>query len=453
MATRFNLTTTAAGQSPAFGSPGIGGSWDVTGTTVRRKLTTTATKGTTAITTTSTCSHTGAQFGLIYQGVSEPLDAQTISAGTTFSGQIMAREFAGTDDVDAIAILIKAVSNDGSTETDCLVDLAYYDGSAELINNATCRNRQIAVAVTVTRAITLNQDDRLVIELGTCNTSGAGTTPQSAFKIGENATDLPANNTQTTDGAGWVEISQTLTFAGAGAITGSDGIVFSGTGNLTAYGILSGSATVAWTGTGGITAYGLLSGSGTIAWTGSGNPTWYALLSGSGTIALTGTGSIDADHQLFGNDGMVFSGSGTLSSYNLIDGSASIAFSGSGVVTAYGLLAGSADIVFSGSGNLETAPIEVAISGSGTISFGGSGELTAYGLLSGSAGIAFSGVADISGELPRYLIFHTGTVVAGIVQRTPVVMLGQFASVVRASLVCDSEVRASLVQESEVEIE
>lgn len=216
MATRFNFTTTAADQSPDFGSAAVGGLWDVTGTAVRRKLTTTATKGTTAITTTATVSFTAVQTGLIYQGVSEPLAAGSISAGATFSGQIMAREFATSDDVDAVACLVKIVSNDGTTEVDCLVDLAFYAGASEFISNATLRNRTIAAAVTVTRAVTINDGDRLVIELGATNTTAVGTTPQAAFKIGENAADLPANNTQTTDGAGWFEISETLTFQSAG---------------------------------------------------------------------------------------------------------------------------------------------------------------------------------------------------------------------------------------------
>jgi hypothetical protein len=112
------------------------------------------------------------------------------------------------------------MSEDGSTLRRSLMNGAF-GGSAEFINNATCRNKQIISAANGAQTgatIVSVAGDRLVVEIGYTD-FGGGSTPQGAAKWGENATDLPQNETQTTDGAGWLETNVDIAWQAAAAPT------------------------------------------------------------------------------------------------------------------------------------------------------------------------------------------------------------------------------------------
>lgn len=203
MATRFYFPLdTAAPVNPDFTA-----AWNYTSEAVRRALA--SSKGSSSVTAgTQVGPWTAGNYALDRQYISAPLAAQTISG--TFKGQLMVREYADTDNVAAVLICVKVVSNDGSTVRGTLLTLNYYGGAAEFINNATHRNKKIADGDALS-SVAAQAGDRLVIEIGYSDVSG--TTPEASAKWGENADDLPENETQTTDGAGWIEFSGTITFS------------------------------------------------------------------------------------------------------------------------------------------------------------------------------------------------------------------------------------------------
>lgn len=212
--------STAAAVSPAFN-----GFWSSTTGAVRRELA--ITKGTSAIAAGSTISFGAAtDFVLDRQYVSPPMKAQTIVGSTTIKMQLMTREYDLADNVDYVITSVRVFSNDGTTEKANLLNFAGYGTVGnEFINNATHRN---CVAINGTWDISTNGDygggdyvvdegDRLVVDIGYGINSGSGTTPQASAKWGENASDLPEDDTQTTDGAPWIEFSQSILFqAGSG---------------------------------------------------------------------------------------------------------------------------------------------------------------------------------------------------------------------------------------------
>lgn len=209
----------AADVSPAFDS-----GFTSTASAVRRKLA--HVKGTSAIAVGSTISlPTATDYGLDRQYVSSPLKAQTILGTTTLKMQLMVREFAASDDVDYVVTTVRVVSNDGSTVKAHLLNFAGYGTvGTEFINAASCRNSICIVGVWDISSngsygggdYTVDEGDRLVVDIGYGCSTGIGTTPQAAAKWGENASDLPEDDSQTTDGAGWIEFSQAIEFQSSG---------------------------------------------------------------------------------------------------------------------------------------------------------------------------------------------------------------------------------------------
>ena len=207
MATRFFFPeATPADVTPALSA------WTVTTGFVRRKMV--VTKGPSAITVgaTVTLSGTAGHTGLNRQYVSDPMAAGVVfGTSTGRTGQLMTREYATADNVDRVASTLKVVSEDGATLRATLLGLATTWGSTlEFINNVTHRNHTWQTGVS-NLSYTTVLGDRLVLEIGFSN-STSGSSPQASAKWGENATDLPVNNTQTTDGAGWFELSTNITF-------------------------------------------------------------------------------------------------------------------------------------------------------------------------------------------------------------------------------------------------
>lgn len=217
MSTRFYFpASTAAPVNPTFhansGTPG-GFSISTTAQAVRRKLV--STKGSSAIAAgTQLTVPSNGTAALDRQYVSDPLNSQTIS-GTLNGCQLMVREYAGTDNVDTVLFNIYVVSNDGSTLRGSLAVRAV-DANAEFINNATHRNKTVAPSGYALSSLAVSAGDRLVVEIGYLVATGSGTSPEASGKWGENATDLPVNETQTTDGAPWIEFSHNFAFQSTG---------------------------------------------------------------------------------------------------------------------------------------------------------------------------------------------------------------------------------------------
>jgi hypothetical protein len=204
--------STAAAVSPAFDA-----NWTFTSEAARFKLA--DTKGSSAITTgTQIGPWTSGQIPLDRQYVSTRMDAGVVftAASSAFQSQIMTREYATNDDITTWVMIIRVVSEDAATVRATLYANTNATGT-EYINNATHRNQGYP-ATLMTGSYTTVSGDRLVIEMGFAD-DGAATTPEASAKWGENATDLPIDNTQTTDGAGWIDIqtSAGITFIGEAA--------------------------------------------------------------------------------------------------------------------------------------------------------------------------------------------------------------------------------------------
>lgn len=212
MATRLYFPATEA--SPV--NPAIDAGWDDIGGLLRRKLA--DTKGSSAITIGSTISITEDTLNdaIDRQYVSTRMNAGIVFTATTHtvSMQLMVREYATTDNVDMAITCIKIVSEDGNTVRATIKAIGGGFLTLEFINNVSHRNHTVANAYTLDASYTTVLGDRICVEIGYRSSTGANTTPQASAKWGENVTDLPVNNTQTTDGAGWIEFSNTITFAG-----------------------------------------------------------------------------------------------------------------------------------------------------------------------------------------------------------------------------------------------
>lgn len=202
MPTRFYFPAdTAADVSPAYDA-----GWNYAAEALRRALANV--KGSSAITTgTQVGPWTSGNKALDRQYVSNKLAAQRISG--TCKMQLMVREYADTDNVAAIYLCVKVVSEDGSTVRGTLLSLNYYAGISEFINNATHRNKKGADGDAMSDVDALD-GDRIVVEIGYSDAAGAA--PEASAKWGENASDLPEDEIQTTDGAGWIEFSGDLSF-------------------------------------------------------------------------------------------------------------------------------------------------------------------------------------------------------------------------------------------------
>lgn len=212
--TRFYLPTSGTTTiTPAFDS-----AWDDTSSVTRRPANTT--KGTSAFaevsdTETSTSNTWDVALG---QFISDPLVAQTI-AGTVY-GVIRARE----DNASANArsqMVVRVVSSDGATVR----------GTLLAQNNTTTNINEWVVTTTATSArnayfpvgstgaavtpVTVQNGDRIVIEVGGRAVNTASTTYTLAMRFGENASDAALNESATTEAAPWIELSYPVEFAAA----------------------------------------------------------------------------------------------------------------------------------------------------------------------------------------------------------------------------------------------
>jgi hypothetical protein len=164
-------------------------------------------KGSSAISVGSAINIAG-YYSLDRQYVSSPMNAGIIfNSSVTITGQLMVREYANNDEVKWVMTVIKIVSEDGNIVR-IQFNLDSSPTASEFINNASHRNKSMKNIYS--SSYTTVQGDRIVIEIGYSHQ--LGTTPQASAKWGENAPDLPQNETQTSDGAGWIQFSNNITF-------------------------------------------------------------------------------------------------------------------------------------------------------------------------------------------------------------------------------------------------
>lgn len=137
------------------------------------------------------------------QYISYPMVAQTLGAGTV-KGTVRVLESAINDNLDAMRLSIRVVSNNGTT----------YNGTAMLAQtnstvaefSTSLRAKRLATGGATT-SVTCNEGDRLVIEVATTNTT-IGTSLSDTISYGDDsATDLGDNETDTAANNPFIELS------------------------------------------------------------------------------------------------------------------------------------------------------------------------------------------------------------------------------------------------------
>lgn len=139
--------------------------------------------------------------------VSNPLAAQTIS-GTAKAVARVSENAAGSD--LRSQIVIRVMSDDLQTERGVLY--AGDDGALVTEWSTTVTNRYFPQSGAATlSSVDVQDGDRLLVELG-YRSHAAGTSGSGTIDLGDDGTDLPDNESNTTQGAPWIEFSQTLIF-------------------------------------------------------------------------------------------------------------------------------------------------------------------------------------------------------------------------------------------------
>lgn len=344
MASRFYFpASTSADVSPAFDA-----GWSNTSQGVRRRLV--LQKGTSSIADGTTSNLPGAanRQRLDRQYVSDPIAAQTITG--TLKMQLLVRESNADDNVDQLFLSVRVVSNDGSSFRGTLLSLGNYGPTTEYQTSQ--RNKKGADGDSLA-SVSAQDGDRIVVEIGH-NNSTAGTSPSATARYGENATDLPEDETTTSDGAGWIEFSNEILLKNPGTLAPGDAPSLAGSGSST------------------------VTGSGTAV------PGEAPSLAGAGSTTVTGTGTIaPGDAPIFNCEGGAVVGGGTLA-----PGDAPVlAGAGSSTVTGTGTVApgGAPSLAAEGS---------TTVTGAGTAAPGDAPNL------SGSGGAVVGSGAIAPGDAP-----------------------------------------------------
>jgi hypothetical protein len=168
----------------------------------------------------------GNETELFAQYVSAPMNAQTISG--TFKGIV--RAVAGTYPLaptNCFAVCnLRVVSRDGTTVRAILCALTEStpatDISTTTLTNRKCPSGYATGGETIT-SYACSQGDRLVIEVGLRNTIGSGGATQADIEFGDltAGSDLAENETGTTSGDPWCELSMNVVWETGG--TGGGG--------------------------------------------------------------------------------------------------------------------------------------------------------------------------------------------------------------------------------------
>lgn len=216
MSTRIYLPGTGAAPiNPAFGT------W--TETTGADRIAGVATRIGSAMTSkTQAHSATAANSTFLSrQYVFGPLAAQTIPVSAV-KGTIRVLESAGNDNLNAMRLLVRVVSGDGSTYR---TPVLYGPANGTVAEFATSLRAKRLATDSATASVVVSAGDYLVIEIGTTTTVG-GTSPSDSISYGDDsATDLGDNETDTAANNPFVEIAATIVLlapSGSDAGAGSD---------------------------------------------------------------------------------------------------------------------------------------------------------------------------------------------------------------------------------------
>ena len=209
MATRFYLSSVAAGISPTFN-----GSWEATGAAVRRMLDTV--KQSAFETLTVACGSTAGPIDvLVAQYVSAPLSGdQTISGA--IKGQL--RTYEDNAALDARMQCVIWVRKADGTSRGTLVASDTSALASEFATSLTNREVPLGSPVTPSSVAALSTD-RIVVEIGYRKHEAAATNRNVQMRLGApSGTDLPEDETDTTDLVPWIEFADTLTFTAPTAL-------------------------------------------------------------------------------------------------------------------------------------------------------------------------------------------------------------------------------------------
>jgi hypothetical protein len=149
------------------------------------------------------------------QYVFGPLAAQTIPV-STIKGTIRVSESGPNDNLNAMRLLVRVVSGDGSTYR---TPVLYGPANGTVAEFSTSLRAKRLATDSATASVVVSAGDYLVIEIGTTTTVG-GTSPSDSISYGDDsATDLGDNETDTAANNPFVEIAATITLL---AVSGSD---------------------------------------------------------------------------------------------------------------------------------------------------------------------------------------------------------------------------------------
>lgn len=201
MATRYYLPSTgAADVSPAFS-----GDWDKTSEADRLKMVTTKISSAFATKTCSENSSSDPYKILNRQYVSDPIGVHDFT-GCTWKGQVRCMEDAAKMDALLWFYDLRIVSNDGQTIRHELTAQKY---SNTEFDNKELVNRRIS-QITVSAGSSQN-GDRIVADVGVYTTNTKTDLYTATMDFGDNSgTDLPENETETTQYNPWIEFSHNI---------------------------------------------------------------------------------------------------------------------------------------------------------------------------------------------------------------------------------------------------
>ncbi len=210
MATRVYFDTSVPTVSPT-----ADGSWEVTGSMVRRWLDigkSDAHSLESLAVATALNSPAGAVDALILQAVSAPL-ASNVTINGAISGQIRALENSATADL-RLQCVIWVMKTDGTSRGTLIASNA---GALSHEFNTALRNISVPLGgSTVPTSVAALATDRIVVELGYRKHENAATSRTGTLSAGNpNVSDLPVDETTVTALAGWIEFATTLSFSAA----------------------------------------------------------------------------------------------------------------------------------------------------------------------------------------------------------------------------------------------
>ena len=207
MATRFYLGG-AAETTPI--SPTPDSAWEDTTILARARARTTPSGR--AMTTVSFADNNAANRDVLFmQFVSHPLaGSQTITGSQALKAQALCKQRATTNNM-LLSLGIRVIAANGTTVQKTVLSVTR-DGAAADATALT--NRQFTATSAVTNYTTV-AGDYIVIEIGMSGDPNVGNDHDSDIRLGDAAaSDLPEDDTDTSDLRPWVELVDTLTFTG-----------------------------------------------------------------------------------------------------------------------------------------------------------------------------------------------------------------------------------------------